>query len=136
MNPAVSSVEDWVTIAQLKHEYCHRIDAGDYTGWADLFTTDGVFTAGDSFEGRDDLLSFAENVFDDQYEATAHVVTNPVITVDGDRATGRFYLYFLTEAPDGTLGWTQARYEDEFRRVNGQWRIESVTVLPRLSGPS
>jgi len=128
------AVADTLAIVQLKNEYCHRIDSGDYAGWADLFTEEGTFAAGEEpIEGREALQSFGENVFDEQYERTAHVVTNPVVEVDGDRAAGRFYLRFVTEDPDGEVGWRHSHYEDELRRVDGEWRFESVSVLPGIS---
>ena len=126
MDPAEAA--DHLAIAELKNRYCHRIDSGDYEGWASLFTEDGVFDAGEAFRGYDELLSFAADVFDEQYAQTAHIVATPVIEVDGDSASGQFYLYFLTEAPDGTVSWRQSRYEDEFERVDGEWRISSVTI--------
>lgn len=127
-------VADHVAIAELKNAYCHRIDSGDYEGWVDLFTEDGVFDAGEAFEGHEALLSFAEDVFDEQYGRTAHVVSTPVVDVDGDRATGRFYLHFLYEDADGNTGWRQSRYEDEFRREDGDWKIATVTIQRGISG--
>jgi len=124
------TAEDVAAIERLKHEYCYRIDDGDYEAWAALFTDDGrfAFADGAAFEGRDELRSFGADVFDDAHERTAHTVTNPVVDVDGDTATGRWYLALFSEGDDGETGVQQATYRDEFRRVDGEWRIESVTV--------
>lgn len=136
MRPNGVPAEEYVALTQLKHEYCHRIDHGDYDGWVDLFTDDGEFVrAGeDRFEGATELRRFATDVFDERFEFTAHLVSNPVLSVDGDEATGRWYLYLLYTTRDGDTGWTQARYEDEYRRVDGAWRVRSSTVHYRASG--
>lgn len=130
MRPDDVSVADHLALRQLKHEYCHRIDGGDYEGWVDLFTDDGSFVrvGTDRFEGRPELLSFAEDVFDPGFAHTAHHVTDPVVDVDGDAASGRWYLFLQFATPDGGGGWKQAVYEDEFRNVDGAWRIDTVNL--------
>lgn len=132
--PGCMSLDDERAIERLKHEYCFAIDDGRYEEWASLFTDDGRFVrgSGDTFEGYDELHEFASEQFDPLFETVTHVVTNPVVNVDGDEATGRWYLLFVYETEDGAVGWTQARYEDEYRRVDGEWRIAESTVVPRI----
>ena len=121
--------DDRAAIRRLKHEYCYAIDGGRYGAWTELFTEDGRFVRanGDTYEGHEELYEFAADGFGPLFEQSAHVVTNPVIDVDGDAATGRWYLLLLTETPDGDVAVTQSKYEDEYVRVDGEWRIaESV----------
>jgi len=117
-------------VRRLKHEYCHTIDAGEYEAWVSLFAEGGRFVRDDvdTYEGHDELAAFATEVFEPAFEHTAHVVTNPVVDADGDEATGRWYLLFCYRDADGEVGWRQARYEDRFRRVDGEWRIEEVDL--------
>lgn len=128
-------VEDYLAITQLKHEYCYRIDDQDYDGWVDLFTEDGTFgIAGvETFEGRTEVRRFAETVFDDEYAYTAHIVTNPRIEVDGDEASGRWYLYLPFTGTDGDVGWMQSRYEDTYRKVEGEWKVAAAIVSRQAS---
>ena len=124
------SLEDVHAIQRLKHEYCFAIDGGDYERWASLFTDDGRFVrdSGEAFEGHEALHGFASERFDAAMEHSAHVVTNPLIDVDGDTATGQWYLLLFYTDADGTDGWTQARYDDEYRRVDGEWRIAESSI--------
>jgi hypothetical protein len=123
-------------IRTLKSEYCYAIDGGDYGDWAALFTPEGSFAREgvDRYDGREELLEFAHDVFDPAYEQTAHVLSNPLIEADGDTATGTWYLTLRFRTPEGT-GWKQAVYEDELRKVGGEWRFGSVTVRGRFSDP-
>ncbi|GAD53605.1 bile acid 7-alpha dehydratase BaiE [Halarchaeum acidiphilum MH1-52-1] len=137
--PAENVTDDAVAaIERLKHEYCYAIDDGRYGDWADCFAPDGTFVMDDgtTFEGRDELEAFGRDVFDDAYVESAHTVTNAVVDVDGDTATGRWYLALYHETADGDSAVQQASYADEFRRVDGEWRIAEANVtygvrLPR-----
>jgi hypothetical protein len=130
--------EDHLAVHQCKHEYCYLIDGGDYEEWVDLFTVDGRFvrTGGDAFEGHDELRAMATENFDQSFDDTAHIVTNPLVDVTGETATGRWYLCFVYRRSDGDIGWTQGTYHDQFRKVDGEWRIQEVTVTFGISSPS
>jgi hypothetical protein len=123
-------------ILQLKRKYCHRIDTQQYGDWCDLFTETGTFDTGtgEPFTGRDDLYEFATDIFDEGYEYTAHLVSNPVIDIDGGTAIGTWYLILLYEQADGQSGWRQGWYVDEFRKVDSEWGIESVAVSYGAAG--
>jgi len=101
--------EERLAIRRLKHEYCHAVDAGNYDEWVALFTEDGTFERDGAapIEGRRALREMITGEFDESFEYTAHVVTNPVIDIDGDVATGRWYVTLVYEQPDGTVGWNQ-----------------------------
>ena len=124
------STEDVHAIQRLKHEYCFAIDGGDYERWASLFTEDGRFVrdSGETFEGHEEIHAFASEGFDAAMDHSAHVVTNPVVDVEGDTATGRWYLLLFYRDADGNEGWRQATYEDEYRRVDGEWRIAESSI--------
>src|SRR5438105_3386288 len=47
--------QDYADIQQLYSRYYHTIDAGNPEGWADTFTTDGVFNG--NTRGRDALMA-------------------------------------------------------------------------------
>lgn len=65
------------------------------------------------------------------YTYISHMLSNPVIEVDGDIATGRWYVYCVikhTEIPGEGYTWLHASYDDTFRKENGQWRLASVVA--------
>lgn len=128
--------DDLAAIRRLKHEYCFLIDDGDYEAWADLFTADGRFESsqGGTYTGPDELTAFARDEFDAAFAQTAHVVTNPVIDVDGTEATGRWYLVLIFETPDGETGWVQTTYDDEYRKVDGEWNIARSRSIAGIEG--
>lgn len=121
---------DRQAIVRLKHRYCHSIDRQRYDDVRACFAEGGSFgRAGDDpFVGEAELREFTEEVFDGAYEYSAHIVTNPLISIDGDTATGEWYLFLLFELDDGSTGWRQGYYTDEYRKVDGEWLIESSVI--------
>ena len=69
-----------------------------------------------------------------------HHVTNPLIEVVGDTATGQWYLWqpcTQTRPRDGAERalWLAARYEETYRRMDGGWRFVEMIIHPRLFAP-
>lgn len=122
--------DDEQVIVRQKHRYCHTVDSGEYSAWVDLFTEDGVFhqVGEDPVEGKAALKEMMIEEFDTAFRHTAHLVSNPLVDVDAERATGRWYIVFAYESTNGVVGWNQGRYEDTLRLVDGDWRFEEVTV--------
>jgi ketosteroid isomerase-like protein len=115
--------------------YCHAIDGGLRDAWLDCFTEDGVF----AFDGRGSYreVSGREELarwFDDHkvrypLGELNHVLANPAVTVEGERAGA--VSYFITLAPgeagtgSGVAVASNGRYTDTLRRcADGAWRIE------------
>lgn len=124
------STADRHTIRRLKYDYCDAIDAGRYEEWAALFTDDGVFRRanGDAYTGTDELHAFAVEGFDAAFEFAAHTLTNPRIDVDGDEATGTWYLLLFYRTADGEEGFRQGKYTDRYEQVDGEWRIAETEI--------
>lgn len=119
-------------IRQLRGEYCYRADARDWEAWADVFTDDGRIEVDQlgTFEGREEIIQFGEEVIAAEYQWFSHMVHNGVIDVDGDEATGTWYFEVprvskQTLLNEGEAGWLQGQYDEEYRLVDGEWKISS-----------
>ena len=77
--------------------------------------------------GRPALVTkFDRNV--DRMPFSAHFVTNPAVQLDGDTARGQFmYFQACTYRGDQPL-WIAGSYDNDFRRVDGQWLISHMRV--------
>jgi len=81
-------------IKKLKARSCQCADERDAAGFANLFTEDGVFEGG-TFgrgQGRAGIVTFLRGVQQQSLPFALHYVMNPIIEVQGDTATGQWYL--------------------------------------------
>jgi len=124
-------LEDIEAIRALKARYCAYCD-DDYNpdGLAALFTEDAVWDGGrlGRFEGRAAIRAFFAEA-SKLISFALHNVMNPMIEVDGDTATGRWYLLQpCTLAESNQAIWLSAHYHDRYRRIGESWQFESVVI--------
>ena len=122
----VDRLESIEAIKRLKAVYCMYCDAKyDAEGICSLFTEDGVWDGGPSFgryEGHDQIRKFFEGISGDIVFA-AHLVLNPIITVEGNKAHGRWWLHMPCTAINdaGNSGGPLAAIRVR-RRLCAHWR--------------
>jgi len=135
--------EDYVEIQQVVASYPFALDTGADGGamYAELFTVDGAFVAGDmKIEGRDKLKAFAFGHRPGQGPLyVRNFSTNSVIEPSATGATGRAYAAVIdlgegAGKPSTLLGG--GHYEDQYVKTADGWRIKrrefiaSKTELP------
>ena len=134
----VRRLEDLEAIRRLKHLYAQYCDDGyDAPRLVELFLENAVWDGGmlGRFEGVEAIRKFFQSCAK-VVPFAIHKVTNEIIDVDGDRATGRWYLWEpLVFAKGDQAMWLAGRYDDVYRRVNGAWLFETVTVEVRMLSP-
>jgi len=122
----IRRLEDEQAIAQLRGRYCHLLDDRLLDDFVALFTEDGQFSGLESVQGRPALREFFG-----RFAATTpeyyHFCTNGTVTVEGDTATGRITLEYLS-AVDGISYVSAGHYDDVMQRVDGRWLFRSRTI--------
>jgi ketosteroid isomerase-like protein len=131
----VQRMEDESVIRRMLIEYGADLDAKDYRAYAGLFARYGVWQGGfGTFTGPaaiekmlTDNLGAPEPGFVNK--ANFHMLTNPLIEIDGDRAHVTSKYLFWTRSPDDRpTPLLAGRYVDEFVRVGGEWKIAKRTT--------
>jgi uncharacterized protein (TIGR02246 family) len=125
----VQRMEDESAIRKVLIEYGAFLDAKDYHAYAGLFANNGVWQGGfGTFTGPaaiekmlTDNLGAPEPGFVNK--ANFHLLTNPIIEIDGDRAHVTSKYLFWTAVENRPTPLLAGRYVDEFVRENGQWKI-------------
>jgi hypothetical protein len=135
----IRRLEDIEGIRTLKYRYASYCDDDyDAAKLAPLFTEDAVWDGGTAlgrFEGREAIRKFFMSCAK-VVPFAIHQVTNPVIDVEGDRATGRWYLWEPLVFATGNQGfWMAARYDDRYVRADGAWLFENVKIELRMLAP-
>lgn len=123
-------------IRALTYEYTFRLDGGDFAGVAELL---GEGSLRMSAKGMDEEAmrgaAEIERFYADQvvtYDGdprTRHVISNHVVDVDGDAASGRCYFTVLMKPPRQPIRIVVCgRYFDSFERVDGHWRFREKVI--------
>jgi uncharacterized protein (TIGR02246 family) len=131
-------VERMEAESEIRHvliEYGAYLDGRDYAAYAGLFAEDGEWIGGfGRFTGPaairrmlEDNLGAPEPGFVNK--ANFHMLTNPLIEIDGDRAQVSSKYLFWTRSPDDRpTPLLAGRYVDEFVHRNGEWKIARRTT--------
>jgi ketosteroid isomerase-like protein len=136
-----SYAEDRAEIENLQARYMFAIDWRDAKTYAETFTEDGELDwARGTIKGRKAIQDEFANMgamfgHDDgshkQPIRLRHFITNLALKIDGDRAIGRAYWFeFHNELAD-RKPYVRAygHYEDEMRRVEGEWLFSRRKIL-------
>lgn len=122
-----SQLEDKHAIEELIARYNQSLDGGDYAQWVACWADDAVLDGiGKLLTGKAQIQAFA-----DQYESSTrfrinalkHFTVNILSTITGDKATSSSYLQLLSTTDKGVKIIFTGRYEDDLKRVNGQWQF-------------
>ena len=117
-------------ITRLLHRYAHALDGRDANAWRSCFTGDATFvTRHGTFVGEEQI----NELFDGLKPApTKHLLTSPLIELDGDSAT--VASHFLLCVQDGTELKVDffGRYLDRVARGPGddEWRFRERRIVP------
>ena len=131
----VRRIEDYQAILDLKGRYCNACDGGwerpshDYDVVSELFTGDAVWDGRPGLplaEGREAIRAMMKN-FRDKLPFIIHHVMNPVITIEGDTATGHWHAIIHYRRPNGA-STSFAFYEETYVKRDGRWLIQSLYV--------
>lgn len=132
--------DDRAQIINLQNRYVLAMDFNDNEAYAAVFTEDAVLDwAGGVIRGREAIRKFRDDgVYNLSRDAqsgdwpatTRHFITNQVIEVYGDTARAVTYWFQANNnaedrhAEYGLFG----HYEDELRKVDGQWLFSKRTI--------
>jgi hypothetical protein len=126
---AMGDIED---IKRVKYRYLRALDTKHWDEFAETLTEDIVGDYGSSlgeehhFTDRDSLVEFMRTSMPANV-LTEHRVTHPEIDVDGDEATGIWYLQDRVIVPDfDFMLYGAAFYRDSYRRTADGWRISAT----------
>lgn len=124
------TASDRQSIQELRANYSHTIDHGIQSGeWDEflaLYTDDAIVDyPQETLQGPQEIETFAEGL-QEAYEFTMHTAQMPRVKVDGDEATGEWYLVVFYAAADGSEGYALGRYEDNYRVVDDEWKFSGI----------
>ncbi len=125
----IQRLEDIEAIRYLQAKYQRSLDARDFNSIAECFSDDVVSAYGNgqmSFNGKDQVIGFLMQSMSVEMPS-AHMIHGGEIDVNGDTATGKWYLQdFLIVKGHGINIHGAAIYENTYKKIDGVWKIVKI----------
>jgi ketosteroid isomerase-like protein len=122
----IQLIEDERAILHTLYTYGHGIDYGLEDEYADIWTEDAVlhWPAREPLIGREAIVEAFHNHTHAPDKFHKHVIVEPRIVIDGDRATSDCYFARLDDYETGPQIRSFGRYRDILARGDdGRWRL-------------
>ena len=119
-------LEDLEEIRQLFVDYGRHLDSGDVHAYAALFADDGEVLLGPigRAKGPAAIAELMTKVKERAPGPSYHLITSPVIVLEGDRATSEVQWTVIRPDAQGKLEVAMfGRHQDELVRERGRWRF-------------
>ncbi|MEL0064055.1 MAG: nuclear transport factor 2 family protein [Gammaproteobacteria bacterium] len=129
----LTRLEDIEAIRQLKARYCEICDDDHNTALiTSIFTEDGTWEGKGigKAEGHQEIRELF-TTFQQAIKFSQHMVQNPIIEVDGNKATARWYFFGMFKYyRNDQARWQAARYHETYRKIDGEWKISTLKIAP------
>jgi hypothetical protein len=139
----LQAIEDRESIIKLKARYVNLNDGGwkgpthtNPEAVGDMFIEHGVW------DGRPNTgYAVGRAAIIELFKAfqvvpfIVHYITNPIIEVDGDYATGHWHALVTMTMPDRQALWTLGLYIDEYVRTAEGWKFKTLRFDTASTAP-
>ena len=139
----LQALEDREALIKLKARYVNYNDGGwqgpthtDPDAVADLFVEDGIWDGSPDAgyaKGRAEIKALFERFRAVKF--IVHYVTNPLIEVDGDTATGHWHALVTSTMADDSSLWILGLYKEQYVRTASGWRIQLLRFETAVAAP-
>lgn len=124
--PRPPTTDDYVALRQVAERYVDAVNRIDADAWGGTFAPDGEWHLGANVhKGRDRVVAAWSGIMKGIPNVYMHVYSGVVDEVNGDTASGRWYMGEYLNLANGTQTMNQICYSDTYVRLNGQWFIKT-----------
>ena len=117
----MNTLEDELALQQLMARYVDAANRRDGDAWARTWAEDGCWNLmGMEVNGRDNILQLWQQVVAG-FEFAILMPSSHLFEVNGDKASGHWYLQEFTRDLQGERFAAMSRYTDDYVKVDGEW---------------
>jgi hypothetical protein len=136
----ITVLEDIEKVKSLMSSYTYLIDTCQWDDVAALFADNAKaeWNILGSYDGKEAIANFFKNVVSVTIIWAAHQLLNPLVTVEGNKAKGTWYLFgpATVPSPEGEQAiWIQGRYDNEFVKEGYKWKVSLLKFAFVLMTP-
>jgi ketosteroid isomerase-like protein len=132
MNP----LEDELALRNLMGRYADAVNRVDADAWIGTWAEDAIWNLlGNPVSGRDNILALWKQMMS-SFEFALMLPGSCLFEIDGNTATGHWYLHEYTRDPEGNASTILSRYVDTYVKQDGQWFYQSRDYGFIYNGPA
>ena len=132
MEKRLKAMEDVEEIKKLHYRYINCLNFAKWDEIMECFAENSQLDLGEGSQkgrvtkGKAEISKAFHLMSSYHLGREGYCVVHPIISVDGDTATGTWLSYFLNVLSRGeepVLHWMQGKYDCEYIKENGQWKF-------------
>ena len=132
----MQNLEDDLALKSLMARYIDAVNRRDGDAWSATWAEDGVWNLlGSPVEGRDNIVGLWQQMMAG-FEFAIMMPSSCLFEIDGDTASGHWYLHEYTRDLEGTASTILSRYVDTYVKQDGQWLFKTREYGFIYNGPS
>ena len=132
----MNSVEDELALRNLMGRYVDAVFRSDAEAWAATWAEDARWNVvGTDVIGRDNIVGLWQELMT-TFEFALMLPSSSQFEVNGDQASGHYYLQEFTRDQAGKSSTLISRYIDTYSRVGGDWLYQSRQYEIIYNGPA
>ena len=122
----MNQTADELAIRNLVARYADAVNRYDAETWGATWAEDAEWNLrpGESRTGRRAIMEFW-NAIMATLEFAIMIPGSGQVSIHGDQASGRWYMLEIVEEKHGRGSHITGVYNDHYRKINGQWHIQS-----------
>ena len=121
----MSKMEDELALRTLMGRYVDAVNRRDESAWADTWAEDATWNLlGTEVTGKAQIVGLWQQMMAG-FEFAIMMPSSGLFDVDGERATGHWYLQEFTRDLEGNGSIVLSRYLDSYVKKNGLWVYQS-----------
>jgi len=131
----MNDLRDELALRDLMARYVDAVNRHDEQQWIDTWAEDGVWNLlGNPVAGRDNILALWRQMMA-TFEFALLLPSSCLFEVNGDAASGHWYLHEHTRDLEGNRTTIVSRYDDTYLRRDGRWYFARRDYLFIYNGP-
>lgn len=132
----MNTQQDEIDLRNLMARYIDAVNRRDGEAWAATWAEDASWDLlGTEVVGRANIVGLWQQMMGG-FEFALMMPSSCLLEIDGDQASGHWYLQEYTRDLEGNSGTVLSRYLDTYSRIDGQWLYQSRRYSFIYHGPA
>ncbi|CAH0993088.1 hypothetical protein SIN8267_03227 [Sinobacterium norvegicum] len=129
-------VADQIALRNLMDKYCDAVNRGDAESWISTWAEDASWNLlGTVVTGSEQILGLWQQMMAG-FEFVVMMPSSGQFQIEGDTATGHWYLQEFSRNLEGVGNTLLSRYTDRYIKQDGQWLFSHRDYVFIYNGPA